>query len=90
VADYPEELLGINPRTLYSVSNSFSAEDESVGDWGTAVAAATAFIGLMVGYFMGYRSGMVLGELKAIKSSRDGRHRHRPKRAEAPADAEPS
>lgn len=59
-----------------------------MGEWGTAVASGIAFVGLVVGYFVGYRSGMVLGELKAIKGSRDGRHKHRPRREEVRKETE--
>jgi hypothetical protein len=59
-----------------------------VGDWGTAAAAASAFVGLLVGYFIGYRSGEVAGELKALKSThhRNSRRRTRHEDSDAAND----
>lgn len=54
------------------------AESLAMGEWGTAVASAMVFVGLIAGYFVGYRSGIVAGELEAMKSHRSSnRHRER-------------
>jgi homogentisate 1,2-dioxygenase len=39
----------------------------------TLVSFGSAFVGLIAGYFVGYRSGQVAGELAALKSMQ---HRH--------------
>ncbi len=39
----------------------------------TLVGIGSAFLGLIAGYFVGYRSGQVAGELAALKSMQ---HRH--------------
>jgi hypothetical protein len=39
----------------------------------TLVSLGSAFVGLIAGYFVGYRSGQVAGELAALKSMQ---HRH--------------
>jgi hypothetical protein len=39
----------------------------------TLVCFGSAFVGLIAGYFVGYRSGQVAGELAALKSMQ---HRH--------------
>ena len=59
-----------------------------MGDWGTAAAAAASFLGLLAGYFIGYRSGQVAGELKALKSSQHKLPRRRTRREETDAEAE--
>lgn len=51
-----------------------------MGEWGIAAAAGALFVGLVVGYALGYRGGCVAGELAALKSmkhlhSRSRRHR---------------
>jgi len=40
--------------------------------------ASSAFVGLIAGYFVGYRSGQVAGELAALKSILLGRQRPLP------------
>ena len=57
-------------------------------DWASLIAVAAAFVGLVIGYFMGYRSGSVSGELAALKSLRQS-HRGREPRRGRKNDVEP-
>jgi hypothetical protein len=45
-----------------------------VEQWTSVIVSAAGFIGLIVGYFIGYRSGQVAGELSAMKSMRSHRN----------------
>jgi len=48
------------------------------------IALLSAIGGMMVGYFMGYRTGRIAGELAALKSTRSRRDRTRSMRHPTP------
>ena len=60
-----------------------------------SIGIGSAFFGLIAGYFVGYRSGLVAGELAALKSMqhRQGRdvatHRHRRSADDSREEASP-
>lgn len=48
--------------------------DPAYAPW---IALACGIIGMLIGYFMGYRTGRIAGELAILKSSRPRRERAR-------------
>lgn len=48
--------------------------DAAYAPW---IALACGIIGMLIGYFMGYRTGRIAGELAILKSSRSRRDRSR-------------
>ncbi len=51
---------------------------------GTLISVSIGLVGLIAGYFLGYRSGAVAGELAALKSMR--RHDRHESRSRAPRE----
>ena len=75
-------------RTFNPATVQDEYEEKNVEDWASLIAVAAAFVGLVIGYFMGYRSGSVSGELTALKSLRQS-HRGREPRRGRKNDVEP-
>ena len=68
-----------------------------MSDWSTVATVVTGLVCLVVGYLAGYRSGMVAGELQALKTSlrqesgrrhRNGGYEGSRSRSEAPGGGE--
>ena len=51
-----------------------------VEQFASLIGVGAGLAGLIIGYFIGYRSGSVAGELAALKSVRQRRNRHEPRR----------
>jgi hypothetical protein len=69
-------------------TKALGSEGDSVGDYGTAVAAVISFAALLIGYFIGYRGGQVAGELRALKSSQHKSSRRRSRREDTTLEDE--